>query len=496
MRRPRIISLLESLKPVEIKRFQQYVESGFFNQNQRLIKLSRYLIRKYPRFLEKGLTNEKLFEVLFGKEETFEEQHVYDHLSQLRKLLEGFLSQVDFEENENARNRHLLNALSTRQQGEHFLRISRRVEKQLQKQGPENRQYYLNRFLMLEQQVSYLQRARKRKADNKLEETMKEMVGELDRHYLATKLMLSCEMLNRSQIVKSDYPFPVLAEIQQYLASPDQHYKETPVIAIYFVISKMLTEENAAIYFEELVDLLNLHSEALSRTEEVAMYAFAQNFCIRNINEGGSAYLRKLFALYQQMLERKILIESDGFLAHWNYKNIATVGLRLGDYDWVKSFNESYQEFLSPEYRENAYNYNLAAYYYETKAYKSAMQLLQQVEFSDIYYHLSAKSTLVKIYFELEEDDSLSYLILAFQALLRRNRHIPRSTVELYENLLRFVRQAQRLRSRKGNMDSSKFHTQSQQLLEKISQEKRVANVNWLKDQITLLNRDSSTVPQ
>ncbi len=485
MAQPRIIHLLKALNPQEIRRFVSFVESPFFNQNVKLTRLAKHLMKVFPDFKEEEVANQRLFYIAYGKDEPYEEQWVYDHLSQLRKLLEQFLAQLEYDQDPAGQSRYLLRSLSERDLADVFPKIAGKAEKQLVEPEKKNAQYFLNHFRIQELQVSHLQRARKRAVDGKAESMMTEMVESLDQFYLATKLKLSCEMRNRSRIVNTEYPFPLMQEIIQALSKPGQVYLATPVISIYLTIYRMLTEEaHAAAYFRELVDLLEKYGETFARAEAVAMYAFAQNFCVRQINRGQNEYHRELFQLYQRMLSREVLIESDGYLAHWNYKNIATVGLRLGDEQWVLSFIEAYRDSLDPANRDNAYNYNLAAYYYETKAYPDAMKLLQQVEFTDIYYHLSAKSILLKIYFELEEEDSMSYLMLAFGALLRRNRHISRSQVEVYENFLRFVRQLHRLRGRIGSTTPQKMSAQIEDLRQKIEQAESVANKNWLKEKL------------
>lgn len=488
MPKPRIINLLEALSSQEIRRFVTFVESPYFNQNKKLIRLAKYLAGSHPDFRESEVANKRLFRAAYGKDTAYEEQWVFDHLSQLRRLLEQFLAQTEFEKDSAGEMRYLLHALSERDMSDSFPKVARKAEKKLSQPAKKNATYFLNHFLIQEIRLSQTQRARKRSVDEKQEAALKDMVRSLDRFYLANKLKLSCEMRNRSRIVNTAYPFDLMTEIGHALTKPEQIYLETPVVSIYFTIYRMLTEEEAAAdYFAELVGLLEKFGDTVARTEAVAMYAFAQNYCIQQINRGNSAYLRELFLLYQRMLSAGILIESDGYLAHWNYKNIATVGARMGEDEWVRAFIEKYRDNLDPAYRESAYNYNLAAYYYETKAYAAAMKLLQQVEFTDIFYHLSAKSILLKIYYELEEEEALSYLMLAFSALLRRNRHISRSQVEVYENFLRFVRQAQRLRSRVGNTGANKLIPQLDQLSEKIDQSKSVANVNWLKEMLSNL---------
>jgi tetratricopeptide (TPR) repeat protein len=234
-------------------------------------------------------------------------------------------------------------------------------------------------------------------------------------------------------------------------------------------------------HYQQLVDLLEEHAGDCSRAEAQAMYTFAQNYCIKKINRGESAFLGELFRLYRQLLDQGILIESDGYLAHWYYKNITTVGLRLGDYEWVKDFLETYRQKIHPADRDNAYNYNLSAYYYEQRRYHEAMKLLQQVEFTEVNYHLSAKALLLKIYYELEEDEALKYLIQSYQVYLKRNQDLAVAHIEGHKNLLRFVKKAYRLRRRKPQLDEEAFSSRHAALTEQVNTTPGIPNANWLR---------------
>ena len=58
MNQTKIIQLLKSLSPWELKSFQQYVASPFFNVNESVTKLLELLIHEYPEFEESEITFE------------------------------------------------------------------------------------------------------------------------------------------------------------------------------------------------------------------------------------------------------------------------------------------------------------------------------------------------------------------------------------------------------------------------------------------------------
>ncbi|MBK9108077.1 MAG: hypothetical protein IPM92_06735 [Saprospiraceae bacterium] len=86
----------------------------------------------------------------------------------------------------------------------------------------------------------------------------------------------------------------------------------------------------------------------------------------------------------------------NGEISPWSFKNIITLALRLGKYNWVENFISDYGPRISNIYRENAVNYNSASLFFYLKAYNKAIPLLQIVQFDELTYGFrSAKSILL-----------------------------------------------------------------------------------------------------
>lgn len=205
------------------------------------------------------------------------------------------------------------------------------------------------------------------------------------------------------------------------------------------------------------------------------MYAYAQNYCIKRINSGNQDYLQELFGLYKTTLDRKIVFDGK-YISPWTYKNIVGVALRVEEYNWVEKFIHEYKEYVSPELRENAFAFNLASFYFNKGKFDKALELLRNVEFTDIVYSLDSKAMLLRIYYELKEMEPLWSLLDSFQVYLRRNKLVSDSQKAIYMNLIQFVKEATRIR--KGDKDAVN------KLKDKIEKIKQVAYSQWLKKKV------------
>jgi hypothetical protein len=302
-----------------------------------------------------------------------------------------------------------------------------------------------------------------------------EVVEYLDRFYLARKLQLCCEIFNVRNVLAVEYRVFLLDEILSHLKN--KSYEDTPVILVYYRILMTLLESDNEEHFHQLRRLLEKHVAGFSLRELREMYQYVLNYCIKKINLGDTDWQKTLFDIYKTTLESKVLL-SEGHLSHWDYKNIVTISLRQKEFGWAKKFIEQYKRELLPAERENAYRYNLANLCYNTGDYSRSLKLLQQVEFSDVYYQLDAKSILLKTYFELEDAEAFLYHASAFRIFLRRNKRISDYQRTIYLNLIRFSSQLMRANGVRRKVLA---------IRKKTEENRNIADLNWLHGKINSL---------
>ena len=473
----RLVRLLHTLSAKEGRALRRYVASPFFNRNERLLVLLDWLMARLP---EPGDDKAAVHQALFGGEAPFDEQPLYDHFSALLRLVEGFLTWQAGQAQAFEGAHHLAQAILERDDSQ-FPRYHQQLLRVLEKQPHRDSHYFFQRYQAHLQADAFFGRQQRRTFDQNLSG----LEAALDTFYLASKLQHACEMLNRNNIINSTYQPRMMEPLEAALADPTHPYRQVPVVNIYFHIYLTLTRPEDESHYEALVRQLDAHAGDFPRAEAYTMYSYALNYCTRQVNQGQAGYLDKIFRLFRQLLAKDILIEA-GYLAHWHVKNIVTVGLRLREYAWVRSFLEEYRERIHPEQRAHVYHFYLATYYYEQRQYPEALRELQQVVFTDVYYDLGARSMLLKIYYESGEYEALDYHIRAFQTYLRRNKDISAGHRRIHRNLIRFVRKLRKLRRWD---DPERVAAGRAALLEEIAQVREIADIKWLRNQLAVLEQ-------
>lgn len=468
----KIYAVLSQFSVYELNRLRKFVLSPYFNKNMALIKLFTG-IEQTLRTQTSVRKSDLWYNVTSIK--TYNDQKFRKLCSDLLKLIERFLSQERFEENELHRAEYLLEAVHTKRllplyksavktserlSDLYFLRPASFYYHEYQL---ERNYYMLTGYEIARSEVSNVQAI----AEN------------LDKFYLAEKLRYYCTVISRSRMGAHDYQLLFMNEIIAQVESGN--YVDTVPINLYYQIYLTAQEPEHEAHYFKLKELIRAFIRQLPELEAKEIMDSAYNYCIWKINRGRQDYTREIFELYKESV-RNELIYVNGLLDPWNFRNIIVSGLRLGEYEWVQDFIDRYQEKIDEKYRENAVNFNLANLYFYRRDYNKVIELLQTVEYDDPSYNLNSKTILMATFYELEEIDLLSSLLSSFEIYLRRNKEIPESRKQHYLHLIRFTRSLIRI--------SPSDDLALQKLRKKVDETDGVVNKAWLLEKIDALLKD------
>ncbi|MDX2000849.1 MAG: hypothetical protein SFW35_00325 [Chitinophagales bacterium] len=463
MENSKLISLFKTFSTKELREFGDFVESPFFNKNEELVKFFAYLRKQAPEFSPKKVSREAVFKALYPKQ-PYDDKLLNYLMSFLLKLAEQYLGYSQLAEQETLHRYYTLQACVQRKLEKHYQLLHSQAVEKLEQYPHRNNEYYYHRYLLADLANQHFLKQMVRKYDERLQQA----ADNFDQYFLAGKLKYCCEMLDRRNSLEADYQLYMLDEVLAYVsANPQVH---TPPIAIYHTVLLMLIHQMDTDYFGRLKQLLEQYKGQFPQPEYRDIYMFGINYCIRKVNQGDQHFLEQLFQLYKDAFESNLLVD-DGFLSPWAYKNMIGVGLRLKKFDFTELFIREYNNKLAPDFRENALYYNLAELFYYKKDYSKALENLNKVEFSDIYYQLDTKKMMLKIYFELDEIDALYSLIASFRIFLRRTRLISEANKEAYVNFLHMV-----------NLLVKRDKSMLSEIKEKIATTSPLADRKWLKE--------------
>jgi hypothetical protein len=471
----KLVKYLQDLPSKDRERFRAFVQSPFFNQHKKTCQLLDIILGH----LEKGrvgVNKEKTYALLYPSS-AYDEQKLHNVMSNLKKLFHRFLAQVHFEAQPLLEEVYTLEEAYERNQFDLLTNRAKQLEKQLLSYPYRDGNYHFAQY-----RLNYLlgyyggQYVDRSKSD-----TLQQMYHHLDQYFMSEKMRNGCHLIGNSMLMNTSYDLGLLESVVRYVdqgyLKQDQDQKIS--IELYHNILLSLKNENDPQYYQRLKDLFATQSDKFSPPEKEDLFSFASNYCIRQINAGQSVYQKELFELYQQALPQGLVL-THGIISEWSYKNIATLGCSLKEFEWTEKFLQDYRDFLLPDRKENAYNYNLANLYYNKKKYRDALTPLLTVKYTDVKYHLSANFLLLRTYFAMRDTEALLSLIETLRIYIIRNRRITTEERRGYTNFLRFVKKLVTYKHQASTFAKPVLEEKLAALRQKIETTDNVMNRYWL----------------
>ncbi len=479
MHQSKLVKALKTLTSWELRHFQDFIHSPYYNKHEKVRALVDQIVLYAPDYTHPELNREAMFQLCYPDLD-YHEQKFKDLLSLTIKLFRQFLATNHLKDNQFRTGMALLDAYRQKHLDQEYLKQRKALLKSVGSGVEKLPAQYQKDLDLQEDLITYLSGTMSRSLDDSVQLA----ADKLDLFFIISRLKYGVEMANRHNVVGQEFESGLLDYILQYLEETPDLMAKHPGIKVYLSIYQCLTLSNPDPSFEELLKTLKEHGPGFSKPELREMYGYASNFCIKQVNTGRPEFLPILIDLYRWALDHGALFSVDGWLIQWDYKNIVSASLKAGEFDWCRNFIETYREKIAPEFRENAYTYNLASFFFEQREYRKTLQLLQTVEFSDVFYALGSRVILLKSYFETEDHAALDSLIESFKIYLKRNKQLSKYQFSIYFNLVSFAKKASALKRKSSLLPGPEIRKKAVALLGKIEEKGNVAQIQWLRQKV------------
>lgn len=468
MKQSKFTDIFLHLRPASQKQFVAFLGFRAIPSHRKYIPL----VEKLSKGTKTAEQPKEEWARLVWKNEPYSASRLYTALSELFDYLEEFLAFQQIRHHKMLREQWALATIESQGPEEVLPKQLRALQREISHQPYRHDEYHWHCMKVAEVGDASFMKKQARLYDLHLQEKS----DALDRYYFTRKLRTACEIINRNNIIGRRYDAGFLYPLVQYLDT-DTPLREVPSVKIYLSVYRML-EYQQETDFETLKYLLEQHTPLFPREEARDLYDYALNFCIKKINVGQSVFAEEAFLLYRNMLDSGVAFRGP-YLTQWDFKNLVTLGNRLKKYDWVEQFLHEHKAHIEPEFRENAFNFNLANVYYEQGESRKALRILNSVEFTDVFYGLSARSLLLKLYFESGDEEAFYNLADAFGAWIKRNEKISVYQKNIHRNLIRFTKKAMDLRL--SSLSGEHLQTECTQWMHKLDHGTEVANSEWVR---------------
>ncbi len=437
---------LTHLSIYELNSFRKYLESPYFNMNDKLLTLFEMYSARIRKETSDELTKEDIWNVIFqGKK--YSDPKLRKLNSDLLKVFEEFLAQKTFDNNRFLKNNLILRAIRTRKIEKLYNSTSSSTDRNIEQTYNRSSDFLYAKFINEKEKLELYSESeivRKRSKNIENEVNIDEITKYLDQYYMAEKLKYYVKLLGWKKLISLDQRLNHIDELYTMLANGD--YAKVPPIIIYSTIAKtQLDPDNLDNYFK-LKEQVNEYIDYFPEDEIRSIYDALLSFCVRRVNKGDLAFQEETLSVYKGALEKETIFVN-GYITQVTFNNIVFFGLRTGDYDWVENFVEEYKNRLTEKDRPSSVAFSLARIEFYKNNFGKVIELLQQVEMTSVLYTLNAKTILMCSYYELDEFDALDSYINSFRVFVNREKSISARRKEKFKVLLKYVVKLINLRS-------------------------------------------------
>ena len=401
----KLIKLIKTLQNIEIKKIKNNLTSS--NQPE-LLKLLEHLDVWCKNNHEPTTTKQEVYKFIYGNV-VYNDKKLRYTMSSLVQYIEEVLVNEAIRNNESTYRMHLSQVYFDRNLLEYSNYNIKHGNAKVQAASIEAYKLEAQNF-----ESNFL-------GTRTAQVNIKEISEELDQFFIIEKLRWMHVALSHQNIYNANYSFTFKDEI---LNQAVNYEANNPQIFIYKTLFNLQQQTENTTLFIQLKDKIQESFKLFSHRDIYNILLLLINICIKHINKNKFQYSAYAMELYKFGFAN-FLFHDRGFLGPFTFKNAIVISLKSKEYAWAESQIEILSKQLEAKHQISFKAYCLSKLYFEQKKYKDALKWLHKVSYDDVMLSLDAKSSLLKIYFELNEIEPLINHLNSFKTFIKRKTISP-----------------------------------------------------------------------
>lgn len=419
MENSKLISVLNTLSPEEMRWLSKFVISPYYNSNEYVVKLFEYLKKLYPRFPKKQLQEEAIFKAVFG-EAKFDIKRMRVVVSRLFAVIEQFLVAENGKGKSLEFQQKLTEEFGKRNLYKYFEKGIYKMADDLQKQPYRDADYFKNRMLL---NRWYYEHPTTNRQEQIAQKALTDCMDCLDAYLILSKLELSLGIQSLISVSQKEYSIRLLDEIKEESA---RSYSDIPVVTLYLNNLILLQREDDE-FFEKSKTILLSRASELNEIDRRSIFLLLMNYCAKRIRAGKNEFMQTKFDLRRSALEDGCLIQNNKLSIN-TFWNLTVEGVRLGEVIWIETFIEDYHEYLNESTKKETVLICSALVSFQKKTYHNVIKLLNTLNPTVSFFKINQRSLLIRTYFMLFIEDGY-YENLLYSQLDSFEKFIRRETI-------------------------------------------------------------------
>jgi len=490
----KLIQILKTLSHPELKEFEKFVASPFFNESRKLMRLLRILRKFYPEFSSRKLNREYIFKELYP-EENYNDKKLRNGFSAILKLVEKYLSYREYEKYPFWEENNLLKILNAHKLDklfEHYLNIA---EKEINSNKSSIEYYFQYSRELKKTKIDFYLRRDKQKliCDDVVKREEFGIFYFLTQFMKGYKEMLSNQFSYNFEFKNSTADeFMKCLDLEKFITYlKNSENKNYPFIALKYYLIKAMSDYKDETHIAAFRKLFYAQMDKLTKSEQLHFYLGWNDYLIISESiQSSNKSISQSFIICKEMLAKDLYLrEKTGHMSLVTFNNIFFVALWLKEFTWLEIFIRDYIDKLRPEHKISMKYLCTAFLEFEKGNFEKALDNLGKVNYEHFNNKLSVKSLMLKIYYELNLNEQVYSLIDASKHFYSKNKFISDNRSEKNLRLITFL---ERLVKMKMNRDFSAISILKKEILDS----KYFASKEWLIEKIEELEKTAKQKPR
>lgn len=191
-----------------------------------------------------------------------------------------------------------------------------------------------------------------------------------------------------------------------------QKFQASPTVQSYFYLKEEFIKQIAILAHSERQAIWDLLAERL----------------VKLIKEEEKGMVAEMWALQKIALQQQLFL-SQGQFSSERFESIVRFSVQLKEFEWAENFIENYAVLLPAQQKEVTLTLSWAYYHFYKDEFEKVINLLLNINFTDISSKERTRILLLKSYYELIEQGNRYYesflsLTYSFEKAIRRRNAI------------------------------------------------------------------------
>ncbi|HMR41307.1 MAG TPA: hypothetical protein PKA90_12845 [Ignavibacteria bacterium] len=462
-----VIKIFKTFSKKEMKEFEKFLRSPFFNNHSTIVNLFCELKKYHPEFENEKFTREYLFSAV-GTKKKYDDRLFRKYLSRMYKLAEEYLSILNLRSSGISNDVTVMNEFIMRDLKEVYSKKLNELKRSLlltTKIDDENL-LLLYRFYLTQYNFE---------SEKSLEKSNNDLLLNALFHLEGFFLFNSFAIIN--QIISNNYSYKNSPEIEpilkDYSVSGIEDFlkkiKRFPsgsnkklILMMELLLNafKMISSEKSYAAYTKLKKLINSNLKDLSPG---LLYYILQNmnvFCILSKMGGEINLDKELFENYKILIDNNIFNSGDNVnITLLDFRHILNTALKSNEPDWAENFVKNNSKRLTDVYGPNILYFANALLLFHKSKYNESLNYILKIKNEPFSISYDIYIMKIKIFYYQGYLDSSRYVAESLRHFISGNNKIADSLKSTFMNFIKYYKKILQSRIKKDNESLKRIYS-------------------------------------